>query len=111
VRVSPLVIVPTAGLAALFFLVVVRAAIRMRHRDVVTRDEQLVGLEGIVVRDLGPVGVVKIASEEWTAEAVRGTPVRGEHVRVVAIDGLKLKVEPAEEPAPQGTAPAEGRQT
>ena len=64
-----------------------------------------------MVRDLGPVGVVKVASEEWTAETVRGAPKRGDLVRVVAMDGLTLKVEPAEEPAPQAVAPAEGRQT
>jgi membrane-bound serine protease (ClpP class) len=111
VRVSPLVIVPVAAFAAFFFLVVVRSAIRLRHRGVVSRSERLVGVLGTVVRDLGPVGVVKVASEEWTAEAVRGTPKRGDRVRVVAMDGLTLKVEPAEEPAPQATVPAEGRQT
>ncbi|HEY7659483.1 MAG TPA: nodulation protein NfeD [Actinomycetota bacterium] len=98
VAVSPLVIVPVAVFAALFFLVVVRAAMRLRHRGVVTRDEQLVGREGVVMRDLDPVGVVQVASEDWTAEAVRGTPRRGERVRVVQMDGLKLKVEPVEDP-------------
>ncbi len=111
IRVSALVIVPVAAFAAFFFLVVVRAAIRLRQRGVVSRAERLVGVEGTVVRDLGPGGVVKVASEEWTAEAVRGAPKRGDRVRVVAMDGLTLKVEPAEEPAPQAVAPAEGRQT
>jgi membrane-bound serine protease (ClpP class) len=111
VRVSPLVIVPVAAFAAFFFLVVVRSALQLRRRRVVSRDEHLVGREGTVVRDLGPVGVVQVASEEWTAESVRGTPKRGDRVRVVEMDGLKLKVEPAEEPEPQAAGPAEGRQT
>jgi membrane-bound serine protease (ClpP class) len=116
VQVSPLVIVPVAGLAAFFFLVVVRSAMRLRHRKSITRDESLVGVEGIVVRDLEPVGVVKVAAEEWTAEAVRGAPRRGDRVRVVSLDGLKLKVEPAEEPATETAAHASdpttgGRQT
>jgi membrane-bound serine protease (ClpP class) len=109
-RVSPLVIVPVAAFAAFFFMVVVRSAMRLRHREVITRDQTLVGTEGTVVRDLGPVGVVQVAAEEWTAETVRGTPRRGDRVRVVAMEGLKLKVEPAEEPAPEAAAPAEGRQ-
>jgi len=111
VRVSPLVILPVAGFAAFFFLVVVRAAMRLRHKEVITREQTLVGVEGKVVRDLMPVGVVQVSAEEWTAEAVRGAPKRGDRVRVVAMDGLKLKVEPAEEPAPPVAAPAEGRQT
>jgi membrane-bound serine protease (ClpP class) len=99
VRVSPFVIVPVAGIAAFFFLVVVRAAMRLRHRQVITRDETLLGREGIVVRDLGPRGVVQVASEEWTADAVSGTPRRGERIRVVAMDGVRLRVEPVEDPA------------
>jgi membrane-bound serine protease (ClpP class) len=106
VRVAPIVIVPVAAGAALFFLVAVRAAMRMRHRKVITRDEQLVGLEGIVVRALDPRGVVKVAAEEWTADTVRGRPARGDRIRVVAMDGLRLKVEPVEEPMPEGVEPA-----
>jgi membrane-bound ClpP family serine protease len=40
-----------------------------------------------------------VASEHWTAEAVSGTPRKGEHIRVVQMEGLKLKVEPTEAPA------------
>jgi membrane-bound serine protease (ClpP class) len=111
VRVSPLVIVPVAAFAGFFFLVVVRAAMKLRHRAVVTRTQTLVGTEGTVIRDLGPIGVVQVAAEEWTAETVRGAPMRGDRVRVVDMEGLRLKVEPIEEPAPQAVAPAEGRQT
>ncbi len=111
VQVSPLVIVPVAAFAAFFFLVVVRASMRLRHKGVITREQSLVGVEGKVVRDLVPVGVVQVSAEEWTAEAVRGAPRRGDRVRVVAMEGLKLKVEPAEEPAPLAPAPAEGGKT
>ena len=106
VAVSPLVIVPVAIFAALFFLIVVRAAMRLRHRDSTTRDEELVGLEGVVLSDINPRGVVQVASEHWTAESVRGTPRKGDHVRVVEMEGLKLKVEPTEAPA---TAASEGQ--
>jgi membrane-bound serine protease (ClpP class) len=99
VSVSPLVIVPVAIFAAVFFLIVVRAAMRLRHRTSITRDEQLIGRQGVVLRDLNPRGVVQVASEHWTAEAVSGTPRKGEHIRVVQMEGLKLKVEPTEAPA------------
>jgi len=109
-RVSPFLIVPVAAAAAAFFLVVVRAAIRMRHSAVEMRDDTLVGKEGTVVHDLAPTGVVQIASEEWTAEAVSGSLVRGNRVRVVSMDGLKLKVEPVGAASPVMPGGVEGRQ-
>jgi membrane-bound serine protease (ClpP class) len=102
VRVSPFVIVPVAAFAAAFFLVVVRAAMRMRHRSVITRDETLVGREGITVRDLDPRGVVRVASEEWTAESTGPPILSGERVRVVAVDGVRLTVEAATSGEPLG---------
>jgi membrane-bound serine protease (ClpP class) len=108
-RVSWLVILPVAVLATAFFLIVVRAAIKMRRSAVEMRDETLVGLEGVVVNDCTPSGVVSIASEEWTAEAVSGNPIRGDRVRVVAMEGLKLKVEPVETPS-AAVPGGEGRQ-
>jgi membrane-bound serine protease (ClpP class) len=104
VTVSWVVIVPVAAFAAFFFLVVIRQAMRLRHREVTTRDEQLVGVEGTVVRDLDPTGVVQVAAEEWSARATNGTPRRGDRVRVVKIEGLTLEVEQVEAPA---TASAE----
>jgi membrane-bound serine protease (ClpP class) len=109
-RVSPFLIVPVAAGAAAFFLIVVRAAIRMRRSTVEMRDDTLVGKEGVVVNDLAPTGVIQIASEEWTAEAVGGTPVRGDHVRVVAVEGLTLKVEPVGAPTTAVPGGGEGRQ-
>ena len=109
-RVSPLVIVPMAAVTTFFFLIVVRAAIRIRKMRSVSRDATIVGLEGTVLRDLDPSGVVHVAAEEWSAEATTGKPRRGDRVRVVRKDGLRLMVEPVEEPASQTSAPAEGRE-
>jgi len=108
-RVSWLVIVPVAVLATAFFLIVVRAAIKMRRSAVEMRDETLVGLEGVVVNDCTPSGVVSIASEEWSAEAVSGNPIRGDRVRVVSMEGLTLKIEPVETPS-AAVPGGEGRQ-
>jgi membrane-bound serine protease (ClpP class) len=106
VRVSPIVIVPVAAGAAAFFLIAVRAAMRMRHQKVITRYESIVGREGVVVQTLDPRGVVQVAAEEWTADTLRGTPARGDRIRVVAMDGLRLKVEPVDEVVPEGAEPA-----
>ena len=109
-RVSPIVIVPTAAFALLFFGVVVRAAVRSRHQGVVTRDERLIGREAVVVRPLDPVGVVRVGSEEWTAETAGPTAEKGTRVRVLEMEGIRLKVRSAEEPA-SATADHEGRTT
>ncbi len=110
VAVSPLVIVPVTAFALFFFLVVIRSAIKLRTKKAITRDEQLVGRAGVVVRDLDPAGVVQVASEQWSAETAGGTLRAGDRVRVVGMQGLKLKVEPVDEPAPVASASAEGRE-
>ena len=107
VSVSPLVILPVAAFAAFFFLIVVRKAIALRKLKVSNRDELMVGREGVVLQDLDPTGVVQVASEHWTASSVRGVPRKGERVRVLQMEGLRLKVEPVEAPA---TASAERRE-
>jgi membrane-bound serine protease (ClpP class) len=103
VEVSWWVIVPVAAFATFFFLIVIRAAMRLRHKGATTRDQELIGVEGVVLRDLRPRGVVQIASEHWTAEALSGRPRKGDRVRVVEMEGLKLKVEPVEAPATAST--------
>ncbi len=97
VRVSPWVLIAMAVLVTAFFTVAVRAALRLRHRPPVKGGiEQILGASGTVVGDaLDPGGVVRVAAEEWRAVTAGGTPVpTGSLVRVTAIDGLQLTVEP-----------------
>jgi membrane-bound serine protease (ClpP class) len=91
-RVSPWVIAPVAVLAAVFFMFVIRAAIRMRGSKIASGVGPLIGAEGTVVTKLDPSGIVQVASEEWTAES-QGEPVPpGGRIRVVGVEGLRLKV-------------------
>ena len=55
----------------------------------------LVGAEGVVTSALDPKGVVQVEAERWSAESVAGPVPSGTHVRVVGIQGLTLRVEPA----------------
>jgi membrane-bound serine protease (ClpP class) len=96
VSVSPWVIVPLAAFAILFFGYVVQQAMKTRRMRRVERSERLVGSEGVVTTDVAPVGVVRVASEDWTAESVAGNLPAGGRVRVVAMRGLRLEVEPLE---------------
>jgi membrane-bound serine protease (ClpP class) len=109
-RVSPWVIAPVAVFAAVFFLFVIRAAIRMRGARVASGVGPLVGTEGTVVTDLDPTGIVQVASEEWTAESEAGSVPKGARIRVVRVDGLRLKVMPVEAPneAQVGSRSGEG---
>jgi membrane-bound serine protease (ClpP class) len=94
-RVSPGVIVPVALAAVGFFGFAVQAALRVRRRPPSIRIENLVGREGVVTTALTPRGVIHVASESWTADSVAGSIPKGQRVRVVAADGLRLRVEPA----------------
>ena len=64
------------------------------HR-VETGKEGLVGLPGEVSRGGEGGGWVVVHGEDWRA-TWEGSLERGASVRVLAVDGLKLRVEPAE---------------
>jgi membrane-bound serine protease (ClpP class) len=107
-RVSrPLLIGIAVGLGG-FFAVVVRAGLRARNAPVVTGVERLVGAEGVVIETLEPRGQVRVHAEVWTATlataATQLVPV-GATVRVLAIRGLSLVVEPTSEASGPATAP------
>ena len=54
-----------------------------------------VGTRGVATTDLAPSGVVRVVSEEWTAQSANGSTIaEGAAVRVVRQDGLTLIVEP-----------------
>ena len=63
-----------------------------------TGDERLIGAEGIVEEQLAPSGYVRVGAELWRAEAMRvDEPIpRGSRVRVHAVRGLTLLIEPQE---------------
>ncbi|SEQ89902.1 membrane-bound serine protease (ClpP class) [Nitrosomonas sp. Nm51] len=93
-------IVTFALLSAAFFLLVLGMAIKARQRPVVSGAEHILHCAGEVLNDFSDRGWIRIQGERW--EAVTTTPLkRGEKVRVVAIDGLVLKVEPDSNTATQ----------
>lgn len=84
------------GLATLataaFFAVGVTAAVRTLRQPVFSNPQQrLVGARGVVKQSLSPVGTVQVKSELWSAVADEPLAA-GEHVVVIAIEGLKLRV-------------------
>jgi membrane-bound serine protease (ClpP class) len=105
-RVSVWTIVPVAGLLLLFLLTVVPAAQRARRMPHTPDSARLLGSTGVVTEALDPEGVVLLASESWTASSDAGRVPKDTRVRVTAVEGLRLKVEPLaqeETPVAQGS--------
>lgn len=96
VAVSIPVIAGTAAVSAAFFIWVLGHFARLRRRRPVTGREELAGALGVALGDFTGDGRVRIHSESWKARARR--PVaQGQRVRVIAVDGLVLEVDPVEE--------------
>jgi len=95
-QISKTVLVPTLGVfMAISLGILYLAAKSQRHRSV-SGAEGLIGAEGVVKAELNPVGSVLIHGEVWNAEG-DGKISAGEKVAVSAVEGLKLKVKPANE--------------
>jgi membrane-bound serine protease (ClpP class) len=110
VQVSPVVLILVTAAVGLFFGVVVSKALALRHLPPVPHGaDALIGKDGVVIGPgLGPTGVVRIASEEWRATSPAGPLPGGTRVRVTALDGLVLTVEPFSGEHLSASAPAEG---
>ena len=78
------------------------ATVRSRFSTPTIGRESMVGEVGEAVADVQPDGVVRIRGALWPAHANRSTPVTaGQAVRVIAIDGPRLQVEPVAESGPK----------
>ena len=80
---------------ALFMLGAMTAVIRSRFSTPTIGREGIVGEEGQAEVDVAPDGVVLIQGARWRARTNRATPIdAGDPVRVVAVEGVVLEVEP-----------------
>ena len=85
------------GGVALTFIVGMPSMVRTRFATPTIGREWMVGELGEVIDAVDPDGVVTVRGARWRARTNRATPVpAGEQVRVVAIDGVTLEVEPLE---------------
>jgi membrane-bound serine protease (ClpP class) len=83
---------------ALITLFLVSIVVRARANKVVTGSTGMIDTVGVARTPLDPQGKVLIRGEYW--DAISSSPVEaGSPVRVVSVDGLTLRVEPAKEPA------------
>lgn len=80
--------------------------LKARKNRVVTGSEGMIGEIGVAKTQVGTEGKVFVHGELWNATAVGEIPA-GARVRVSAVNGLHLAVEPADQPSPTAapTAP------
>ena len=85
------------GGITLTFIVGMPNMVRTRFATPTIGREWMIGEEGVVISDVDPEGVVEVGSGRWRALTNRATPVMaGDAIRVAAIDGITLEVEPLE---------------
>lgn len=87
------VIVPSAVVSVLIMVFAVGLALKARRRPVATGREEMAGSQGTVLEDCDGEGWARVHGETWRIVCPQ-TLVKGARVRVVAVDGLTLKVEP-----------------
>ena len=83
------------GGVLLTFLSGMPSMVRTRFATPTIGREWMIGELGEAVADISPDGVAKVGQGQWRARTNRATPISvGERLRVVAIDGITLEVEP-----------------
>jgi len=91
-RVSLDVMIPILLVITLFFVGVIVLVVKAQVRKKQTGKEGMIGLKGVVMDDFAREGKVFVHGEYWNATSAKPLK-KGAHVRVVGIDGLKLRVE------------------
>jgi membrane-bound serine protease (ClpP class) len=80
---------------ALFMVAGMPAMVRARFSTPTIGRESMIGEMGTAAAAVDPDGTVRVRGALWRARTNRATPIQvGQPVRVVAIDGLLLEVEP-----------------
>ncbi|MCL5270494.1 MAG: nodulation protein NfeD [bacterium] len=101
IRVSLGIVIPAVGTLAAIVLFVVHRAVGSVMFPVATGAQELVGMTGHAATDLSPRGTVFVHGELWAALAT--APVgKGQPVRVLRVEGLRLTVEPADHESTAG---------
>lgn len=96
-RPSWITLIVGIGGIALTFIAGMPSMVRTRFATPTIGRENLVGATGVAVGDINPVGIVMVDGAKWQARTNRATPLSAnDEVRVAAIDGITLQVEPLE---------------
>ncbi len=96
-RPSWLALIAGIGGISLTFIVGMPSMVRTRFATPTVGREWMIGKQGTAVEAIDPEGLVEVDSAMWRARTNRATPITaGDPIRVAAIDGVTLDVEPLE---------------
>jgi len=96
-RPSWITLITGVGGIMLTFIVGMPSMVRTRFATPTIGREWMIGATGVVVNRTDPDGVVEVNAAKWRARTNRATPLEpGDQVRVIAIDGVTLEIEPME---------------
>ena len=85
------------GGVVLFMLAGMTSVVRARFSTPTIGRESMIGEMGEATTDVRPDGIVRVRGAVWKARTNRATPISiSDSIRVVAVDGLVLEVEPEE---------------
>lgn len=95
-QVNPILVYAMGGLVGLVGLYIVTLIVRTRRRPVTTGMEGMIGATVIASTPLQPIGRVKYQGEDWTAvlDDPSASVDPGTEVRIIAVEGLLLHVQP-----------------
>ena len=93
----PLLLITVLVIAAVF-LFILRKLLEARRRPYAAGEESMTGSVGSVREPLNPSGMVFVNGALWQATSTGGPVEAGAQVRVVGVDGLRLRVEPVQQP-------------
>lgn len=88
----PLLIITVLVIAGIF-LFILRKLIAARRRPYAAGEESMIGTQGTVREPLNPSGMVFVNGALWQATSTSGPLDAGTQVRVVGVNGLRLRVE------------------
>jgi membrane-bound serine protease (ClpP class) len=81
----------------LAFVVGMPSMVRTRFATPTIGREWLIGQQGVAATDISPEGEADVRGAKWRARTNRATPIKsGQPLKVAAIDGVTLDVEPLE---------------
>jgi membrane-bound serine protease (ClpP class) len=89
----PLLLLTVAAIAGIFIFIL-QKVIAARRQPYAAGEESMVGTIGTVREPLNPSGLVFVDGALWQAISTDGVLAVGAPVRVVGVDGLRLRVEP-----------------
>jgi membrane-bound serine protease (ClpP class) len=95
----PLLLITVLVIAGIFFFILQKVIVA-RRRPFAAGEESMVGTIGSVREPLNPTGMVFVQGALWQASSTSGPVPVGTKVRVVAVNGLRLRVEPVEQQQP-----------